>query len=148
EPTGCLELRLEPRKSLVQGAHARKTEGFDIELKLATGLVDRSDCPQLDLQSIAEGESRKLGLVTEVHAANLGVCVLEIEVAVSRRSAREIRDLAPDPDEAELAFQNEPGGAHELRYGHHDRIADRFDGMLTRRIRSGPGRTQEIQRGG
>jgi hypothetical protein len=52
--------------------------------------------------AVAQREIGELRAVAEEDAANLCLRVLQVEVAVTGRRAREVRDLAADPHETEM----------------------------------------------
>ncbi len=113
EPAGRLELGLQLREFLVQRADARETHVLDVELEFAARLVDRRRRAHLHLQAVAQRERDVLRLLAEEHAAHLRLRVLQVEVAMAGRGAREIRNLAADPDQAQVPFDDEPRRRHE-----------------------------------
>ncbi len=121
EPAGGVEARLEAGILLVEGTESRQPRRLDVELELAARLVDRRGGAHFDLQAVLEREARKLRLVAEEHAAHLRARVLQIEVAVPGRRAREVGYLARHPDEADVAFEQQAHRADEQGDRQHRR---------------------------
>ena len=113
EPPGGREPRFEALEFLVQRADAGEAHRLDIELELAARFVNRRRGTDLDRETVLQRESGELGLLPEEHAAHLCRAVLQVEVTVTRGGASEIGDLAGNPDEAQMPFEDQPGRTDE-----------------------------------
>ena len=113
EPAGRGEARFQALEFFVERADPGEAHGLHVELELAARFVDRGGGANLDRETVLQREAGELGLLPEEHAAHLRRGVLQVEVAMARGRAREIGDLARDPDEAEMPLENEPRGADE-----------------------------------
>ena len=113
EPAGGLELRLQPRELLVERADAGEPDVVDVELEFAARLVDRGRRANFDAQPVVEGEPDVLRPLPEHDAAHLRLRILEIEIAVAGCGAGEIGNLAADPHEPEVPFDEQPHRRNE-----------------------------------
>ena len=113
EPAGRGEARFQALEFFVERADAGEAHGLHVELELAARFVDGGRGANLDRETVLQREAGELGLLPEEHAAHLRRGVLQVEIAMARGRAREIRYLPGDPDEAEMALENEPRGADE-----------------------------------
>src|SRR5690606_30620709 len=108
---------LEPLEGLEESAAPRWARSLGDPLEPPPALVDRGPPPQLDPRAFAEdvaGASR-LELVHDALDAGVGALVLQGEVAVTARGAREARDLALHPVGAPRVLQREAQASRELR---------------------------------
>ena len=125
EPARGVEARLQSGEAFIQRADAREPCGFDVELELAPRLVEACGGPHLDGDAVLQRKADVLRLVAEEHAAHLRARVLQVEIAVARRRAGEVGDLARDPDQPDVALQQQADGGDETRH--------RKDGVGARR---------------
>ena len=124
QPLG-FELGLEPGIGLVQRTETGPPHQLDVELKLAPRLVQRRTRAHFDLRPIGRHPVEVLRLVAEHHAVDLRPRVLEGEVPMPRVVALEVRDLAGDPGQRELAFDHFAGTAVEFGDGEDTRCGHR-----------------------
>jgi hypothetical protein len=88
---------------------------LDIQPKLAACFVDRGDGTHSTAPVPPKSTNWALAKNTQRTCAR----VLQVEIAVARSGSREVGDLAGDPEQAQVAFENEPRGAHKERHGDH-----------------------------
>jgi len=119
EPARGFESGLEPSELFVERTETGHSRRLDIELKFAARLVDRRCRAHLDAQAILQSEAQELRLLSEQDTAYLGLLVLEQEVNVAGWCPRKVRDLAADPCQAEVALDEQAGGAHKQRNRQH-----------------------------
>ncbi|VWC42463.1 hypothetical protein BLA6860_07099 [Burkholderia lata] len=115
----ALELRLQPQERLVQAPLPGAPHGLDVELHFAARLVHRDDRAHLDPVAFARRELRVLGAAAEHHAAHLRLLVLDREIPVAARGAREIRHFARNPQQRKRALEHRRNRAIERRNGYH-----------------------------
>ncbi|KPW14438.1 Uncharacterized protein ALO42_05453 [Pseudomonas syringae pv. atrofaciens] len=84
------------------------------QLIVATTFKQRNLAAHLDLQAVLERLTHPRCALPEQRAAYLRARVLQREVHMARGRAREVGDLALDPDAAEHVFQQHAGAAVEL----------------------------------
>src|SRR4029450_3632527 len=108
-------------------AGAGEPHRLDSELELAARLVQRRNRPHFDREPIFELAVGELGAMPEEHAAPLGRRILQVEVAMTGCSAREVRDFTRHPDEPELSLEQVTRRAYEDRDGEDRlRVHDKF----------------------
>ncbi len=84
------------------------------QLIVAAAFKQRNFAAHLDLQAVLERLTHTRRALPEQRAAYLRPRVLQREVHMARGRAREVGDLALDPDAAEHVFQQHAGAAVEL----------------------------------
>ncbi|MDR8939456.1 hypothetical protein FEP67_04374 [Burkholderia multivorans] len=133
QPFG-LELRLQPQERLVEPPLSGAPHGLDIQLHLAARLVHRDDRAHFDAVAFARHEFRVLRAAAEHHAAHLRLLILDREIPVAARRAREVRYFARDPQQRERAFEHRRNRAVQRRNGNHFVAAARCAGCGKRRV--------------
>ncbi|CAG9211942.1 hypothetical protein BVI1335_2250002 [Burkholderia vietnamiensis] len=133
QPLG-LELRLQAQERLVQAPLPGAPHGLDVELHLAARLVHRDDRAHLDAIALARREFRILRPAAKHHAAHLRLLVLDREIPVPARGAREVRHFARDPQQRKRALEHRRNRPVERRNGDHFVAAARGAGCGKRGI--------------
>ncbi len=103
------ELLLERLEASSQFAFAGFLEVVGHELEFAARFVETHAGPEQHLHAVAGREAYGEVPLAEHGAAHLGVFVLQREIPVAGRRAREIRKLARDPERRQRAFQEATG---------------------------------------
>ncbi|MDR8853482.1 hypothetical protein FEP99_06531 [Burkholderia pseudomultivorans] len=129
-----LELRLQAQERLVQAPLPGAPHGLDIELHLAARLVHRDDRAHLDPVAFARRELRILRAAAEHHAAHLRLLVLDREIPVTARGAREVRHFAGDPQQRKRTLEHRRNRTVERRNGNHFIAAARRAGRGKRGV--------------
>ena len=153
------ELRLELLECALQGAFARFFEAVDNQLEFATRFVQADPGAGQHAHTIAGLEAQPGAARLEHRAAHLCAGVLQGEIQMPGRRAREVRYFAFDPDQRQYVFKQI---THETRQcgrrvhlAHGDRVVGRFghgmrglrfhDAMRSRRCGN---RVSRVCRGG
>jgi hypothetical protein len=110
------ELFLEAQETLVERAEACAAHGLDRELEASTRLVEGRERANLHLHAVARLPVEERGAAAEHHAFDLGRAILEREIAVARRRAREVGDLATHPGEREAPLEEVAHAAQQFRH--------------------------------
>ena len=92
------QLAFEFLEPATQRAFASLLEVIDDDLELATGLVEAHATSCEHPGAVLDREAHQHAAVAEHRAANLGRFVLQREIPVARGGARQVRDLAFEPD--------------------------------------------------
>jgi hypothetical protein len=116
EPFG-VEAVLEAQEALEERPQARRPHGFDGELKSPARLVEGDEGACFDLHALAQLRPEQRRPAAEHHAVDLRTAVLEREVAVARRRAVEVGELARHPGERKAALERVAHAAQQLRHG-------------------------------
>ena len=110
----ALELLLEPQEALVERPDAGAAQAFDGELEAAARLVQGDQRARLDLHAVAQLPVERRGAAAEHHAVDLRAAVLEREIPVPRRGARQVGQLAAHPEQGEAPLERVADAAQEL----------------------------------
>ena len=87
---------------------------LDNELIVATRLVDAHSPERQHLVAILKADSRAALALAKPGSTNLGTVILEAEVNMAGCRARQVRDLALDPQARQTLFDERLDAAIEL----------------------------------
>ncbi len=116
QPLGS-QLHLEQLETLAQSAFASLFHEIRDELVVAALLVQAHATPHQHARAVPRREPRHEIALAEHGAAELGGFVLEREIPVARGGARQVRDLALQPQRRQAALQQRASLAVEARGG-------------------------------
>ncbi len=108
------ELGFQRIECQAQSAITGGFDGVENQLVVATAFKQRHLAAHLDLQAVLERLTHTRRALPEQCATHLRARVLQREVHMARRRAREVGYLAFDPDTAEHVLQQHPRTAVEL----------------------------------
>ncbi len=111
------ELFLQRIEGQTQRAVTGRLHGVEDQLIVATAFEQRNLAAHLDRQTVLQRLAHARGVLPEQRATHLRAAVLEGEIDVAGRRAREVGDFAFDPDVAEHVFKQHPRAAVELADG-------------------------------
>ncbi len=117
EDAFAAELFLEGLDGGEEGSDADGLHGFGDELELASGFVDGEGAGDADGVAVFGLEAEELSLAAEEDDGELGVAVLEGEVAVAAGGGTPVGDFAFDGDAAVGALDEGADAADELGDG-------------------------------
>ena len=119
EQTLLFQSRLQPQEFLVAFTLPRRAQAFCIKLVLTRSLVHPDATEDLHAIPVFRNVGERQDLRLPHHTAQRGLVVLECEIQVPGRGARDIRYLASDPEflEPVVAFQPLANIACKLSYG-------------------------------
>ena len=117
-----LQLGLECVESLAQRAVTGRLDTVDDQLIVTATFIQADPAAGTDLLPVAHRESHPGGILAEQGTANLRAVILQGEVHVSGAGARQVGQLALDPDTREDVFQQLSGAGVELADAEHIRL--------------------------
>src|SRR5690606_16330570 len=114
-----LQFQLERLERLAQRAVAGRLQGVENHLVVAAPFVQADPATGTHQQAVAQVHAHPGGILAEQGAAYLGATVLEGEIHVAGRRARQVGQLALDPDLREDLLQQSARPGIELADGQH-----------------------------
>src|SRR5439155_10139847 len=111
----ALELLLEAQKALIQRPWAGGPQRLDRELEAAARLVERDQHLCFDLHAFAQLRFQRSGPAAVHDAVDLGAAVLQREVAMPRRRAAEVGELAAHPEERKASLERVADASQQFR---------------------------------